>query len=167
MDLFKGESSLIIWTIISFGVLLLLLSKFALRPLLDVMDKREKRIRESLETAEHARLEAERLLKEHEEHLAKAREESQEIIAQGKKLGEGMKQEIVDKAREQADSMIEKAQIAINKQRDEALDELQKKVAGLSIEIASKIIERSLNSKDHQKLIEDYLSKVGEGSIES
>lgn len=162
MELFKGESSLIIWTIISFGVLLLLLSKFALPPLLDLMEKREKRIRESLETAERTRMEAERLLKEHEERLAKAREESQEIIAQGKKLGESMKQEIVDKAREQSDAMIEKAQLAIEKQRDEALGELQKQVASLSVDIASKIIDRSLSPKDHQKLIEQYLSKVGE-----
>lgn len=162
MELFKGESALIIWTIISFGVLLLLLSKFALRPLLDLMEKREKRIRESLETAEHTRMEAERLLKEHEERLAKAREESQRIIAQGKKLGENMKQEIVEKAKEEASIMIEKAQLAIDKQRDEALSELQKKVASLSVDIASRIIDRSLSSEDHQKLVDEYLSKVGE-----
>ncbi|MBI4744297.1 MAG: F0F1 ATP synthase subunit B [Actinobacteria bacterium] len=160
--MFTVEKGLIIWTAISFLILLFLLSKFALKPLLEMMQKREDTIKNSLETAERTRLEAEKLLREYEAQVANASTEAQQIIAQGKKIAEDMKNDIVEKAQQEADKLISKAKSTIEHEREEALNELKNKVADLAVDIASKLIEKPLNTKEHYRLIDKYISEVPE-----
>lgn len=151
----------LIYSTIAFFILLFILSKFAFPPILGILDKRADTIRESLEKAEETRQEAERLLEEYKVQLAQAREEAQQIIEQSRNLGENMKKEIVDKANKEAKNMVERAQTEISLEREKALEELRKRVADLSIEVAAKVTKKALNQKDHIKLIEDYVAGVG------
>lgn len=160
--MFKIQTGLIVWTTISFLILLFLLSKFALKPLLEMMQKREDTIKNSLETAERTRLEAEKMLREYEAQIANASAEAQQVIVQGKKIAEDMKNDIIDKTQQEADKLISKAKTAIEREREEALSELKNKVADLAIDVASKLIEKPLNTKEHYKLIDKYMSEVPE-----
>lgn len=156
------EINQLIYSTVAFFILLFLLSRFAFPPILNVLDKRAQTIRESLEKAEETRAEAEKLLSDYREQLSQARSEAQQIIGQGRILGENMKKDMVEKANREARSMIDRAQTEISLEKEKALAELRNRIADLSIELASQVTQKSLDRKDHVRLIEDYLARVGE-----
>lgn len=148
---------LIIWTIITFVILLVVLRKFAWKPLLDALHRREDHVRSSLERAEHAKQEAERLLEENKRRLARAEEESHRILNENRALGEKLKSEIVEKANQQSRRMIEQAKQEIERDKDAALAQLRGEVANLAISAAEKILDETLDAQKHRKLIDGYL----------
>lgn len=156
------EINQLIYSTVAFFILLFLLSRFAFPPILNVLDKRAQTIRESLEKAEETRAEAEKLLSDYREQLSQARSEAQQIIGQGRILGENMKKDMAEKANREARSMIDRAQTEISLEKEKALAELRNRIADLSIELASQVTQKSLDRKDHVRLIEDYLARVGE-----
>ena len=97
--MFEINPGLIIWTLATFGVLFLILAKFAWKPLLQALNEREGKIRSALEQADRAREEAARLLKQNEAAMARAEEEHQRMVREGRALAEKLKAEIVAKAR--------------------------------------------------------------------
>jgi F-type H+-transporting ATPase subunit b len=160
--IFKPEPGLIIWTLISFFILLILLKKVAFPPILKGMKKREETIKQQLEEAQKTKKEAENLLEDYKRQLAEARSEAQKIINEGKSLGENMRKEIVQKAQQESNQIVKRAQEEIELQKQKAILELQEKIADLSIMAATKIINKSLNTEDNRRLVEEYVSKVGD-----
>ena len=160
--MFKAEPGLIIWTLISFFILLILLKKVAYPQILKAMKNREDTIRHQLEEAQKTRKEAETLLEDYKRQLAEARSEAQKVINEGKELGEHMRKEVIQKAQEDSNQIVKRAQEEIELQKQKALLELQEKIADLSIMAASKVINKTLNPEDHRRLVEEYISKVGE-----
>jgi F-type H+-transporting ATPase subunit b len=153
---------LIIWTLISFFILLILLKKVAFPPILKGMKQREETIKQQLEEAQKTKKEAENLLEDYKRQLAEARSEAQKIVNEGKSLGENMRKEIVQKAQAESNQIVKRAQEEIELQKQKAILELQEKIADLSIMAATKIINKSLNTEDNRRLVEEYVSKVGE-----
>jgi F-type H+-transporting ATPase subunit b len=160
--MFKAEPGLIIWTIISFILLVILLWKVAYPQILKGMKNREQTIKQQLEEAQKTKKEAENLLEDYKRQLAEARSEAQKIINEGKSLGENMRKEIVQKAQAESNQIVKRAQEEIELQKQKAILELQEKIADLSIMAATKIINKSLNTEDNRRLVEEYVSKVGE-----
>jgi F-type H+-transporting ATPase subunit b len=160
--MFEMESGLIIWTLISFFLLLVLLGKLAYPQILKAMKKREETIQQQLEEARKTKQEAENLLEEYRRQLSEARSEAQKVINEGKELGENMRKEIVQKAQQESNQIVKRAQEEIELQKQKAILELQEKIADLSIMAASKVIHKSLNVEDHRRLVEEYISKVGD-----
>jgi len=160
--MFKAEPGLIIWTIISFILLVILLWKVAYPQILKGMKKREETIQQQLEEAQKMKKEAEHLLEDYKRQLAEARSEAQKIINEGKSLGENIRKETVQKAQEESNQIVKRAQEEIELQKQKAILELQEKIADLSIMAASKIINKSLNTEDNRRLVEEYVSKVGD-----
>jgi F-type H+-transporting ATPase subunit b len=160
--MFKFEPGLIIWTFVSFFILLILLKKVAFPPILKGMKKREETIKQQLEEAQKTKREAEDLLEGYKRQLAEARSEAQKIINEGKSLGENMRKEIVQKAQAESNQIVKRAQEEIELQKQKAILELQEKIADLSIMAATKIINKSLNTEDNRRLVEEYVSKVGD-----
>ena len=160
--MFKAEPGLIIWTIISFILLVLLLWKVAYPQILKGMKNREETIKQQLEEAQKTKKEAENLLGDYKRQLAEARSEAQKIINEGKSLGENMRKEIVQKAQAESNQIVKRAQEEIELQKQKAILELQEKIADLSIMAATKIINKSLNTEDNRRLVEEYVSKVGD-----
>lgn len=151
----------VIYSTVAFFILLFLLGRFAFPPIVNMLEERAKKIRESLDTAERIRIEAEQLLQDYKKQLAEARAEAQQIIEQGRQFGESVKKEIVEKAKHQSDQMLSRATAEIVRERDLAISELQKQVADLTIGAASRVIGKSLSKDDHLKLIEQYLAEMG------
>ena len=159
MDLLSPDLGLIFWTIITFLVLMFILRKTAWKPVMKGLEHREKSIKESLNNAETARSEAEKLLEEQKKMLAEARNESQKLIDNARKAAEVNKQEILAQAKAEADQVLAAAKKEIGVSRDKALLEIRKVAADLSVAIASKMISRTLDKKDHIKLIEESLQE--------
>ena len=151
---------LIVWTVVTFVLLLLVLNKFAWKPLLKALHDRESSIRGTLEHAENAKAEAEKILEENRRQLAKAGEEAQKILAEGRALGDRLKQEIVEQANAQSRRMTEQARLEIERDKESAIAQLRGEVASLAINAAGRILNETLDEKKHRALIDDSLSKL-------
>ncbi|GAE33638.1 F0F1 ATP synthase subunit B [Halalkalibacter akibai] len=151
----------ILYQLFAFLVLLGLLSKFALKPLLGVMENREKIVNDNLDSAEKNRKEAEEFIVQQRKELEKARVEAQEIIQQAKKLSEQQGQDILEQARVNAERLKDSALAEIQREKEQAVVALREQVASLSVLVASKVIEKELNEKDQEQLVQEYLKEVG------
>jgi F-type H+-transporting ATPase subunit b len=151
---------LIVWTIVTFVLLLLVLRKFAWKPLLKALHDRESSIRSTLEQAEHAKADAEKTLEENRRQLARAGEEAQKILGDGRALGDKLKQEIVEQANQQSRRMVEQARLEIGRDKDAALAELRGEVAALALEAAGKILGETLDAKKHRALIDESIARL-------
>lgn len=159
--LVRIEPGLFIWTVVTFLALLGVLAKFVWRPLMDALDRRENKIRESLEDAEKAKEELERLQHEAEKIIANARGEAQTIVAEGKVAAERTKDDILQTARDKAAQIVVQAEKQIEAEKDEALREIRSGVVELSIQVAEKLIRRNLSREDNLAIIDESLNKLG------
>jgi len=160
--LVQPDPGLYIWSIVIFLVLLFLLMKFAWKPLLAMLEKREDNIRKSLLDAEKARDELANVKEDTEKLLDKARTESQAIVAAGKKNAERMKDEIIDKAQSKSDALLVDAKKQIDIEKDRAIADVKAEVVNLSMEVAEKLIKKNLSKEDNLKLINESLNSINQ-----
>ena len=154
------DPGLFVWTILTFLLLVFILAKFAWKPLLKMLQDREDMVRSSLEDAEKAKSEVERLNEESEAIMAKARSEAQSILADGKVAAEKVKDDIIAKSKEQANKIREDAGNQIQVEKDKAISEIKKEVVNLTLLVAEKLIQKNLSDADNKSLIEKSLKKV-------
>lgn len=147
--------------LISFAIVFFVLSKFAWPAVSDMLDKRADTIREGLERAEAAKIEAERLLEEYKQTMADARKEAGAILQQAKQAAEAQRLEGTAKTQAEIDDMLTKARESIEGERRAAVASLQASVADLSVAVAGKLIGGELTDDDHRKVIEKYVSEAG------
>jgi F-type H+-transporting ATPase subunit b len=161
MDLITPELGLIFWTTLSFVILVFLLGKFAWKPILKSVNDREEGIQNALASAEKARLEMQNLNADNERILKEARAERELMMKEAREIKAKMITDAKDEAQVQANKMIEQAQAAIESEKKTAMAELKNHVAGLSVEIAEKVIREELSDKDKQlKLVESMLDEA-------
>ena len=151
---------LIVWTIITFSALVVILRMFAWKPMLEALHKREENIRLSLERAEQAKHEAERLIEENRKQLARAEENARKVINEGRSLAEKLKSEIVDKANQQAVKMVDQAKQEIERDKELALSQLRSEVANLAINAAERILGEALDANKHRKVVDDMMKDL-------
>jgi len=158
--LVQPDPGLFIWTIVTFLVLLGLLAKFAWRPLLEALDSRQNAIRKSLDDAQQARQELERLNQESAAILNRARVEADQIIVSSRADAERLREDMRQKARAEADGIVKNAERQIQLETARALQQIRTEAVDLSVLIASKLIQRNLTKEDNDRLIEDALKQV-------
>ena len=158
--LVQPDPGLYFWTILTFLVLLGLLAKFAWRPLLAALDARQDAIRKSLDDAQHARQELERLNQESALILNKARAEADQIIVSGRSDAERVREDMRQKARSEAEAIVKNAERQIQLETARALQQIRTEAVDLSVMIASKLIQRNLTKEDNERLIEEALKQV-------
>ena len=156
------DPGLFMWTIVTFLIVLFILKWKAWGPLMSALDKREEDIKNALSAADRAKEDAEKASQDYEELIKKAHSESQQIISDSKIAGEKVKNGIESAAKEKAEEMIEKAKIQIEAERQKAIQEIKSSVVDLSIEAASKILEKNMDSKENRKLVDQTLDSVGQ-----
>ncbi|SMO67214.1 F0F1 ATP synthase subunit B [Melghirimyces algeriensis] len=143
-------------------ILMLLLKRYALGPMMKVMNERQEHIEQQLTIADEKRAEAEKMVSEQKEALIQAREEAKELLERAKVQKERESEEILQDARKRADRMIQDAKEEIALEKEKAIKELRNEVGNLSVSLASKLIEKEVKVKDQSKLVESYLNQVGE-----
>lgn len=161
MEAILPKSVEVLVSLLSFLVLFTALWKFALPPITDMLEKRSETIRDGLERAESAKIEAERLLEEYKQTIAEARKEAGVILQQAKKAAEVTRVEATEKTQAEIDAMLAKARESIEGERRAAVASLQASVADLSVAVAGRIIGSELSKEDHLSVIEKYVSEAG------
>jgi len=158
--LVQPDPGLFIWTILTFLVLLWLLAKFAWRPLLQALEARQQLIQKSLEDAQAARRELERVSQESAQILRESRVQAEAIIAQSRSDAERLREEMKQKAKAESDTIVRNAERQIQLETGRALQQIRHEAADLSVLIASKLIQRNLSKEDNERLIDDALRQV-------
>ena len=147
--------------LIAFLVIWVVLAKFAWPMIVGMLDKRQETIKNNLDEAEAAKIEAQRALEEYKKQLAEARREAAGIVDEARRAGEQVKADITAQAQAQADEMIAKAKKSIEKEKQAAIADLQSSVADLSVAVAGRFIGEGLSDADQRKLIEKYVAEAG------
>jgi F-type H+-transporting ATPase subunit b len=151
--------SLLIAFIVNFIILFVILSLVAYKPIVKMLNERQAKIKESMDQAEKIRQETARSGEEIKAHLEKARKEGQAVIAQATQIGERIKEEAKDGARQEAESLIAKARTEIKLERDKTVDDLRAEFADIAILAAEKVIKETVDKKKHRKLIDEVLKE--------
>ncbi len=149
-----------IWTLIIFGVLLLLLSKLAWKPILNSLKMRENAIADSLSKAEQARSDAEKLIAETEHQRKLNEEQLHKQLREGKEYAERMRSELSQKAQEEAKKMIDQAKGQIERDTHSAIAQLRNEAADLAIAAAGKLLDESMTDDKHKKIVEKFISEL-------
>lgn len=151
----------IIVTICNTLITFLIIKKFLFKPVRKMMAAREEEVQSMYSEAERSQTEAEQLRAEYTERLAKAKEEAADITKSATRRATIRSEEILKEATKQASDMVQKAEASIEQERKKAMNEIKDEIGGLSVMIASKVVEKDINEADHKRLIEDFIDKVG------
>ncbi len=155
------EIGTMLFQLVAFIILMLLVSKFALRPILNTMKKRQDHIEDQIEDAEENRKKSEKLLEEQRTALNEARKEAKEIIERARAQKDRESEAIIKQAQERAGRILEEATIEIKREKEKALASLRDEVGVLSIQLASKMLQKELDKKEQSELVSSYLDEVG------
>ncbi len=158
--LVKPGIGLMIWTLVAFGILLLLLRSLAFPRIAENLDKRQRAIEESIETAERTRREAEELLAEYRQRLHDARQQAEEIVARARKAGETHERESLEAARVQREELMAQTRRDIEAETRRAIQEIRSEVADLTVMATEKVTRKALSADDQRRLVDEALSEL-------
>jgi F-type H+-transporting ATPase subunit b len=157
MELVKPAIGLVFWMLVTFGLLVFILAKFAWKPILTMIKERETAIDESLKQADKARAEMAQLVAKNEELLNQAKEERNQILHEAKAAAEKIKADIIAKAETEAQAKVQQAIREIDNQKKAALVEVKNSVGLMALDIAEKVMRKELKSNNEQV---DYVNKL-------
>lgn len=158
-SIFEGDLGNIFWSLVTFLLVLVVLGKFAWKPILGGLQSREEFIRDSLAQAKKDRESAEARLKEYGQKLETARAEATELVEEGRRDAEAVKHTIEETAKKEAAAMVERAKREISLAKDTAVKELYTLGARLATDVAGRIIKKELDPKDHERLIAESIGE--------
>jgi F-type H+-transporting ATPase subunit b len=157
---FAGNLGNAIWTLGIFVIVVLVLGKFAWGPVLSLLQERERFIHKSLSDAKHDRDEAEARLKDYANKLQSAQAEAVAIIEEARRDAERLREDLRERAKSEADTMVKNAERQIELQTTRAVQQIRQEAVDLSVTIASKLLERNITKEDNEKLIADTLKQI-------
>src|SRR5918997_5397489 len=152
-------AGVMIWTLIAFGVTLLLLRQLAFPRIAEALDKRRVAIEESIDHAERTRKEADELLSEYRERLKEAREQADDIVTRARKAADRLEDEAKADAKQTREEMMADTRREIEFETRRAVDEIRREVANLTVIATEKVTRKSLDDDDHKRLIEEALGE--------
>ncbi len=158
--LVSPDIGLMVWTLLVFAISGYLLKKYAFPQIAEALDKRQRIIEESLDTAANTRAEAETLLEEYRERLAAAREQAEAILARARKAAETTEQETLAEAKRRREELMAQTRRDIEAETQRAIQEIRNEVADLTILATEKITRKTLTEDDQRKLVEDTLAEL-------
>ena len=158
---------LMIWTIIAFAITFFVLRRYAFGPIQKVIDDRRDRIRASIEEADRAREEARSLLEEHRKLIGQAKTEAEGILAEARKISDSQRERMRAEIDEDRERRLEETKRQIEQATQQALGEIRREVASLSLIAAEKITRKSLTDDDQRRLIDEALSEIDFSQLEA
>jgi F-type H+-transporting ATPase subunit b len=163
--LVSPDVGLMIWTFLAFLVALFVLRKYAWPAITEALEKRQRAIEESIETAERARTEAAALLEEYRARLREARTQAEEIVARARKAGEVSEREAIEGARGKREELLEQTRRDIEAETRRAIQEIRSEVADLTILATEKVTRKTLDDDDQKRLVEEALGELDFSSL--
>jgi F-type H+-transporting ATPase subunit b len=162
-----------VWTLIAFGITILLLRKLAFPRIQEALDRRRIAIEESIDHAERTRQEADELLREYRERLREAREQADEIVIRARRAADNVQEQAKVDAREAREELMQQTRRDVEQETRRALDQIRREVADLTVLATEKVARKTLDDDDHRRLIDEALSEfdfsalAGDGSTAS
>ena len=153
-----------LFTFCNMIITFLVLRKFLFKPVKKMIDDRQKEIDDLYADADKVNAEAAALKEDYERHLADARNERDEILRDATSRAQKREQEIIAEAKSDAAAIRVKAEADIAQEKKKALNEVKNEISVISMEIASKVVEREIKPADHAKLVEEFIGQIGEGA---
>lgn len=154
----------IIFQILNLLLLMVLFKKYLFKPVTEILEKRQAEIEGHYQEAQQAETDAKAMKADYESKMAGARQEADRVIKTATESANAMSASIVEDARTQADQLKRRAQTEIDLERRRAFDEVKGELSGIALDIASQVIEREVNEKDHEAFINEFIKTVGEAS---
>ena len=145
-------------------ILLILVKKFLFKPVLAILQQRQDEVDKIYADANKAKDEANTLRADYEKHLAEAKTEANEIVKTATVQAQKQSLQMVEEAQQKVSAMKARAEAEIAQEKKKAINEIKDEISGMAVDIASKMVEREISAKDHEKLIEDFINNVGEAS---
>ena len=164
VDLLSPNPGVMFWTLIIFVILLIVLARFAFKPLTAAVEAREKALEEAITSAKRDRDAAAQLLAEQQRALDATRADAQRVIAEGRTTAEKLRNEMLEQTKQQQHELLERARVEIDNERKRAIADLRREAVELALAGASKVIERNLDDQTNRKLVESFLSSVPVGN---
>ena len=154
----------LIFQILNLLFLMVLFKKYLFKPVTEILEKRQAEIEGHYQEAQQAETDAKAMKADYESKMAGARQEADRVIKTATESANAMSASIVEDARTQADQLKRRAQTEIDLERRRAFDEVKGELSGIALDIASQVIEREVNEKDHEAFIDEFIKNVGEAS---
>lgn len=154
----------LIFQILNLLLLMVLFKKYLFKPVTEILEKRQAEIEGHYQEAQQAETDAKAMKADYESKMAGARQEADRVIKTATESANAMSASIVEDARTQADQLKRRAQTEIDLERRRAFDEVKGELSGIALDIASQVIEREVNEKDHEAFIDEFIKNVGEAS---
>ena len=158
--LLTANGGLMFWTLFIFLVVLLVLTKYAFKPITRAVEAREKALEDAIEAAKRDREEAARLLEQHKQLVAQARADAQRFVVEGRTAGEKVRAEILEQAHREQQQVLERTRLEIQSERQAAMVELRRDAVTLAVRGASKVIEKNLDDETNRKVVESFLASL-------
>ena len=151
---------LMIWTLVLFGLSLLLLWRYAFPAISAALDKRQRAIEESIDHAEQVRKQADEILEEYRERLKEARVQAEEIVIRARKAGDAHERESEADAKAKREQLLEQTRRDIETETRRAIQEIRREVADLTVRATEKVTRKTLTEEDQRRLVEEALSEL-------
>ena len=158
--LVKPGIGLMIWTLLTFGIALYVLNKLAFPKISEQLDKRQRAIEDSIDTAERTKAEADEILAEYRQRLAEARTQAEEIVARARKAAEQHQEESLQHARVQREELMDQTRRDIEAETRRAIQEIRSEVADLTVLATEKVTRKTLTEEDQRRLVEEALGEL-------
>ena len=165
LKIINPMSSTIFWSVIVFGILVIVLWKFVFKPVNNIISKRQSEIRDNISNAERQREEAKKYLKKQEEELEEAKKEAKRIIKASEEAAEKIKEEIEKKANEKSSIMISNALTEIRSEKERSINEVKDRIVKIALDTTEKMVSKIVLEKELKKLIEESSKEVREIQI--
>lgn len=170
MEFFTGFESFVgvnfwtcIFTLCNFLILYKIMKKLLFKPVMKMIDSRQKEIDDMYDSANKSLEDAEELKAQYQQRLLQANDESEEILKEATRKAQKNEERIIQQARAQAEGIIQRADAEIAQQRKKAVNELKNEISVISVDIAEKMLDREIRPEDHQALINRFIEEMGEG----
>jgi len=159
-DLLAPNTGLVVWTAVTFGIVLFILWRYAWGPISKALEEREENISNSIERAEKALAEAKQVQADNQKARREAEREAQRILREAREAAESLREDEVEETRERIRKMQEQAQAEIEREKQGALEELREEVADLAIQAASKILKEDVDGDRQRRLVDDFIDDL-------
>lgn len=158
--LVSPNGGLMLWTLLAFGITLFILWKKAFPAISNALEKRQRLIEESIDSAQRTKDEAEQILAEYRERLKEARVQAEEIVARARKAGDEHERQSLEQSRESREQLLEQTRRDIEAETRRAIQEIRNEVADLTVAATERVTRKSLNEADQRRLVEEALSEL-------
>ena len=162
LDFFSIELTTIVGTIMNALILFLVIKHFLFDRVNAVLESRKTEVAKTYEDADNALTNAKQLESEYTEKLSAAKEESAEIVKNATKKAQARSEEIISEARDEAKGILDKAESDIEKEKKRAVNQIKDEISDIAMSIASSVVSKELDAKTHEKLIESFISEIGD-----